>query len=156
MTISRPYLIQRGTIAEDWKTYPEYLRLSRVVDLDYMGSAEFEFGALPNSFRQMEKNFSQYNSKELPSITENGKPLFIFSDLAIEDLKKYEQHLLDLKEGNGRLKESISFTPSRLNYRKDNFWWDINNHLMFSYNKEFMQKLKTFVQNSLDYMNSKE
>jgi hypothetical protein len=45
-----PYLIQRGEIKRPLVEG----RLSEAVNLDYMGSAEFEFGALPKSLRALQ------------------------------------------------------------------------------------------------------
>lgn len=44
-TMRTPYLIQRGKIVKPLAEHDT--RLSKAVNLDYMGSSEFEFGALP-------------------------------------------------------------------------------------------------------------
>ena len=52
------YLIQRGK----FNRYGEGLTgKAGVIDLDYMGSAEFEFGAIPRSFRRIMHNFENYD-----------------------------------------------------------------------------------------------
>lgn len=50
--VNLPYLIQRASI--NTPLAAPSARLSQAVNFDYMGSAEFEFGALPRSFRNIE------------------------------------------------------------------------------------------------------
>ena len=51
------YLIQRGKFNKDGNGLTGR---DGVVDLDYMGSAEFEFGAIPRSFRRIMHDFDSY------------------------------------------------------------------------------------------------
>jgi hypothetical protein len=48
-----PYLIQRAEINSSRN---DEMRLSQAVDLDYMGSSEFELGATAKSLRALEKS----------------------------------------------------------------------------------------------------
>jgi hypothetical protein len=64
-----PYLIQRGTILENSGA------LSDAVRLDYMGRAEFEFGAMPGSLRRMETQQDKLASYVFKDVQSKGQPL---------------------------------------------------------------------------------
>ena len=59
-----PHLIQRGTIKEG-----EYTGLDSLINYDYMGAAEFEFGALPKALTNLLQLLPtlQINSLETPN-----------------------------------------------------------------------------------------
>jgi hypothetical protein len=52
----KPYLIQRMTFKPDCKN--KTATLSELMTMDYMGSAEFEFGALPKSLKRITKTIT--------------------------------------------------------------------------------------------------
>lgn len=77
MKLSKPYLIQRASVRSDAAADAT---VSQAVRLDYMGSSEFEFGALPRSLRSIASkacdNASCLVPVELPGIHDrNGRPL---------------------------------------------------------------------------------
>ncbi len=67
------YLVQRGTINRPLSQYTD-VRISEAIDLDYMGSSEFEFGALPKSLRAFEAEADALNSRVVPSVTDAEGP----------------------------------------------------------------------------------
>jgi hypothetical protein len=54
-TLRKPYLIQRANIVKPLspKNQAGKVTLSKSVSFDYMGSSEFEFGALPKSLKRL-------------------------------------------------------------------------------------------------------
>lgn len=155
--VSRPYLIQRATIHKPLA--PPSVRLSIAVDLDYMGSAEFEFGALPKSFRKIEAMAKDFVGRPVPEITKDGNPLIVYSYLNAANFAEYKTWLLRLN-GEGepvRTKESTRFERDyKSTYNKTDFWWDINNDAMFGFDPEFMRFLPEYVSSSLRYMNEQK
>ena len=154
-----PYLIQRAEIQTPLAE--PNTRLSQAVSFEYMGSAEFEFGALPNSFRAIEALAADWKCRLVPEITEDGSPLRVYSAFTAEEFDEYVAFLKRLRDPNGRcyLKEASHFDEGhrqRWKYSRTNFWWDIDNHAMFSFHKEFMNRLLSYVAASIDYMNEQK
>lgn len=71
--IVAPYHIQRGDIVTPLA--PDTARLSKAVDFHYMGSAEFEFGALPKSFRRIEQVADDWKLQRVDDIKDGESPL---------------------------------------------------------------------------------
>lgn len=142
------YLVQRGKFSErDWKK-----GVDAKIDFDYMGSAEFEFGALPKSLKNIRENLDNYSLTD-QSILAYGKKtkyrLFAPENKVVDIVKSIELIALD----KVRLKEQAYFdamcgNKSFYNFYKPNidFWWDIENHYMWWLPNEleiqFMQRLK--------------
>lgn len=150
------YLIQRGTINRP--IAPLGKRLSEAVRLDYMGSAEFEFGALPKSFRAMDN--SGVSVSEAPTISDRGHTLMVLHPFkSDEDFAAYCSKLADLRDPNSRtrckewhgFKEGFGSKPWERGIAPD-FWWDIDNHVMWSFDHEFMSHASDYVKSSLAYM----
>lgn len=147
-----PYLIQRCEIKRPLGDY-RGKRFSQAVSLDYMGSAEFEFGAVPKSLRAMSEHGCTLYT--VPSITQNDVSLKVLCCFDEGELAEYSKYLLRMRnEKLGRLhtKESVRFDPS---YSDDtDLWWDIENHVMWSFDKAFMNGLQANLAVSLEYMNT--
>ena len=56
-----------------------------VVDLDYMGSSEFEFGAIPRSFRRIMYDFENYVYTPTGIYTKENNELILFSNQKSSD-----------------------------------------------------------------------
>lgn len=158
--VRSPYLIQRAEIKTPLAE--KNTRLSQAVSFDYMGSAEFEFGALPQSFRKIEAQFKDWKCRIVEDITEGDTPLRVWSALTDEEFAEYMGYLKILrassKDHNVKrfyTKEAVQFEvdrePSR--YNNTDFWWDITNDVMFGFKKEFMKRVGDYVAASLAYMN---
>lgn len=150
------YLVQRGKIN---KVVNLTERLTANVNLDYMGSAEFEWGALPRSFRALETAFTT-GSVMLTTIDivgAEGKPLYVLHAITNpEDFVKYAGQLQDLYDYKIRTKEFTDFCNSKkmvLGVGKTDFWWDIENHVMFTFDAKFAKNIRQIVLNSIAYMN---
>lgn len=153
-----PYLIQRAEI--ETPLAERYTRLSQAVDFDYMGSSEFEWGALPKSFRQIELKADAWICRIVPEITEGDTPLRVWSAFTDEEFKEYVGYLLLFRSGKNapHTKESVRFEADRVHSTSLNtdFWWDIDNHVMFGFKKEFMKRVGYYVAASINYMNEQK
>jgi hypothetical protein len=154
--VRTPYLIQRAEIKTPLAD--KNTRLSQAVTFDYMGSAEFEFGALPESFRRIEAVADSWVCRLVPEITEGDVPLRVWSALSDEEFEQYKTYLLRLRKPGKdplRTKEAVRFEEDRdpPKYFITDFWWDISNDVMFGFKKEFMKRVGDYVAGSLTYMN---
>lgn len=155
-----PYLIQRGVISQPEASLDQ--RVSQVVNFDYMGSAEFEFGALPKSFRAIEQMLPEWKSRTVPDMLDrDGNPLIVWSGFNDEQFAKYLTYLVlfraptTAKIVRPRMKEAVRFESDREpDQWLANFWWDIENHTMFGFHPKVMVNLGGYVASSLAYMNS--
>ncbi len=154
----QPYLIQRGTINSPLA--PEGTRLTNAVNLDYMGAAEFEFGALPESLRRIQAYGPAWRCGKVDEIrTLDDSPLRVCSAIAAEEFPQYVAYLRQLRwpERHGRLhlKESSAFEHNHKpwsKYRTIDFWWDLDNDVMFGFHRDFMHLLPQYLKASFAYM----
>lgn len=151
--MKQPHLIQRGCIKTPLQ--PGSVRLSEAVEMDYMGSSYFEWGALPKSLRSMEGK--SLVLRKVPSIVDGERVLRVLSFLSDDDFKKYEEYLLLMRRDKIHLEEISGFEQGSDSYysRNTDFWWDIENHVMWSFHKVFMNRVADQVRSSLRYMNAK-
>jgi len=133
----KPYLIQRASFAKrDKKGIDSILRF------DYMGSSEFEWGALPESLCRIRTLISDYTYLDVPI---KDKVITVFcKSLQKSDVKQY---LSELSENKWHLKGYSDFNNyiNSSKYSKNNtdFWWDIENDFMFwKKNIKFEQDFK--------------
>jgi hypothetical protein len=127
-TILIPYLIQRGKfrdLSED-----QIVGLDSLIDYDYMGSSEFEWGALPRSLKNMTSNWKDFITFQIDSIKDNdGNYLQVLCNKnEAEEVKDVIIKLFD-KDCKIRLKEwsgMYDYLSCRSEYAlKTNFWWDV-------------------------------
>ena len=152
ITLVEPWLIQRARIQ---KPFPDSkgTTLSNSVCLDYMGSSEFEFGALPASLRRMREQ--ELKTRLVKGVTQGQSPLRVLSYLDDKLFYDYEQTLFNLRFGNLRLKEVSRFNhdyPDQDPLFKTDFWWDIENDVMWSFDKIYMNRLPDHLRKSFSVM----
>jgi hypothetical protein len=146
----KTYLIQRGTIdVRDYKT-----GIDSIIDFDYMGATEYEWGALPDSLKRLRKDINEYVYLDVPI---NKKVVTVFcKDAQKSEVKTYLEELADGKMHTklGSYFDQFAKPSTRdLEWQKKhplniNFWWDIENDLMFWVkNPEFESKFKTLIVN---------
>lgn len=163
--IKQAYLIQTGEIQKPYNDY-KGKRLSESVDLQYMGSAEFEFGALPKSLRALQSNETMIQLDKVEFQNEVYKGHDLSGTLRIlhifnkEELNHYiEEYLIPMFRDKLHLKERSEFGYSSIRHNgersKVDFWWDIENHVMWSFDKLFMKRILDHLQASWDYMDSR-
>lgn len=131
-----PYLIQRGTFRKELNLNKK--GIDQVISFDYMGAAEFEWGALPKSLNRINEQLSFQEDGKLDlsrsygmfPFDHNGKSLMLFCKH--EDEEEVKSYLIQIAKYERRCKEftlldealGYSHSKSGLNI---NFWWDIDN-----------------------------
>jgi hypothetical protein len=144
----RLWLIQRGTFKNVAKD--EITGIDSLLNFHYMGSAEFEWGALPQSLRRIiEANQGLYDFVEIESIKDkesNTARVYCkreeTSD-AIESVKHLSKNDYGYKEFAGMnkyIKEGIENS-----YRVCNFWWDVENDFFVVFGDEKQELLQTAI-----------
>ncbi len=135
-------LIQRGKIEDrDFKR-----GIDSIVKLDYMGAAEYEFGAIPESLACIRECVNDYTYLDIP-IKDKVITVFCKNDQKT-DVKAY---LNGLASNKMRTKLGSYFdmyiNPSeRFSTLSAEFWWDIENNLMFwKKDAEFEAKFKKII-----------
>lgn len=121
-----PYLIQRATFDER----ENKSGIDSILNFDYMGSAEFEFGALPKSLGRIRNELGVYVYLDIPI---KNKTVTVFcKESQKTEVKNY---LIELAENKPHLKEfsgfNIFINGSEFFKDRTDFWWDIKNDLMF-------------------------
>jgi hypothetical protein len=131
-----PYLIQRMIRHRD---VPKNPSLDELYLMDYMGSSEFEWGALPKSLKQFTKNFDKLELLRMKKLADYENKMLVLIGLP-ENTKEYKQYIPDLLEDRIHLKEWINLKSaikgmiySNRQYdetRHPSAWWDIQNNIM--------------------------
>lgn len=123
------YLIQRGTFKEERKFLTG---LDGVVSLDYMGSAEFEWGAIPKAYRRLMYHFTEYEVFHTGIYTPEHDELMLFcrKDCAtevIQAIREFIEQPYHLKEYS-ELEKVPKARKEDTSYerRRSNFWWCID------------------------------
>ncbi len=154
--IQRMYLVQRVERRRELRN-----KVNPSVDdrygMDYMGSAEYEFGSLPKSLKRICKNiddFVIYTSEKIKDYKGNPLQFFIKKDIIDEYMKEIDEYL----EGRRHLKESIglkyyitgkSFGGQPIDqsaYQIPDIWWDIDNDVWFTFIPKEIENIKTSIQ----------
>jgi hypothetical protein len=147
-TTMKTYLIQRGTI----KNQELKIGIDSIIEFDYMGASEYEWGALPNSLKRIRNHINEYTYLDVPLF---GKCVSVFCNN--EQKAEVMEYLKELANGEMHTKLGSYFDqyikPSKYGLEwqreyplKTNFWWDIENNLMFwGKNPEFELKFKSLI-----------
>lgn len=153
-----PYLVQRAFILEQKKHKNSDL-VSDAIGLDYMGSAEFEFGAVRNSIvimSMLDFLYKSYKLEDSELLSPNQDPLYVYGPFFKQDsLNNYKKYLLDIKANKIRLKERAIFDNHSLSIYSNppNLWWDLTNNIIWSYNKHIIKKrIHMLIRNSVNTM----
>lgn len=124
------WLIQRGSFRD--LNNLQFLGGSNdhLINPDYMGSAEFEFGAIPKAFRRLMGHLEEYNLYVLDITNINGVPFCLFCkkdryDDILAELKSYISNRYQLKEYSG-IHAHLSNSADDAWLRRTNFWWCID------------------------------
>lgn len=126
-------LIQRGTFQKESKGIYFLIGEDGVISLDYMGSAEFEFGAIPKAFRRLMYHYTEYEVFHTEIYTPEHDELMVFCRKnyakeiipAIQEFVEkpyYLQEYSELEKVPKAKKEDTSF----MGHRYSNFWWCID------------------------------
>ena len=113
------HLIQRGRFEAKKSNF------LGIIYLEYMGAAEFEFGAIPASFERIMHDFTSYAfiSTGITNKSGNELMLFVKSSLVLEilsELKKFIANPYGLKRFS-----KLELVPNADNL-DINFWWGLD------------------------------
>ena len=146
--MKQPYLIQRCKIKGE---FVKTDKVSDYLELDYMGSAEFEFGAIPASLRRFHAKLNKLHTILIPG--------GIFLLCKEDESRQYASFLQQLAQEKFRLKERVSLTDEMRgmkSHRSDNFWIDITNDIAICKDPEALDNFVDAVKNSVKFMDSKK
>lgn len=121
----------------------EAMKLLRpIFSFDYMGSAEFEFGAIPECFQQIAKNIKQYSAHE---IVINKMSIYIICNDSEKEL--IDERIKELAKDKIRCKEWTAFNQAlglnKYSKKEDcrTFGWlELDNEFLFFVDKEMAHK----------------
>jgi len=144
----KTYLLQRATIEDrDYKK-----GIDSIINLDYMGASEFEWGAIPDSLKAIRTAIPEYTYMDIPMY---GKVVTVFCNAKVKS--EVPDMLERLASGEIRCECYTEFDnllrPSEIQKKwqakrplRTNFWWDLDNHIMFWIkDNEFETKFKTLI-----------
>ncbi len=150
--VKKPYLIQRCSINKPIEQYRDKL-LSEALDFDYMGSTEFEIGKARESLLFIRRNYSEAKTVLHPKINHGFHALRVFHVFNDVDWSTYADYLVQLRHDQIHLKENSKFQLHTLkSIREIDFWWDIENSVMWSFNKPFMTQIDAYLQKSFEFI----
>jgi hypothetical protein len=127
----RWWLVQRYTLGPMWSVHPtSRIGIDRIISGDYMGSAEFEFGAVPESWRAMRAMAASDDlvRRETEWLTHEDSPIHVIASKSL-DWDELQQHIFEVAQNTKHLKESAIMNvwmtaedPTRLWQRKTCAW----------------------------------
>lgn len=136
----KPYLIQRM----QFKSTPSGKTIDGILSMDYMGSAEFEFGALPKSLNKMIAVVDKLTIECFTHIKNYKNQTLCLIGLT-DDIYDYISYIDDIVKDKLLLKERTNirnnitgkdFLGRPINdqfFSFTNAWWDIENQIMFTF-----------------------
>lgn len=125
-SIKRPYLIQRGTMRHGVLSVSG---IDSIVVFDYMGAAEFEFGALPKALRAMLVDLPKLGTHATGIRGINGE-VYAICEASVKDEVVAILKQLAISDQHFDLHERTDFKDALAGQSTINFWWDIENNWM--------------------------
>lgn len=137
---NRFYLIQRGSF-RDLDTATTFLGGSsaHLINPDYMGAAEFEWGAIPKAYRRILGQYAEYSLHVTDLVTTGGVPFCLYCrddryEVILEAIKYYLKVHYRTKEWTNLSchfkplpEDADEWSKDHRKYElKTNFWWCID------------------------------
>lgn len=159
------YLLQRAKVNPEINQEVSKLKTGEYIRLDYMGSAEFEFGAIPNFQKNINKSLSKLQNY---SVTHNNQALWFMC--LPEEKDEYSNLLIQVLENKVRLKERSGFDQreplegttkrNKKVYTYDSpkapfsysVWFDLDNNRVVARNEDVLNNLRKTIPNSVASM----
>jgi hypothetical protein len=141
----KPNLVQRGQIRHS--ELPDQSSFRKEILLDFMADKGFLFGT-NRSLKQIYGMLDSMNLLEVQIFnTEKTDWLVALHPFKTDqDIASLKQALFDIRLGDIELAERSNFTMTEATLKRStDFWWDIDNHVMWSFNRPFMCKLKGYL-----------
>lgn len=127
--------------------------IDALLTYDYMGSAEFEFGALGDSLKAVCGKLDEYQHFSTKLHARNGKALDFFClPEQHNDVLKFLQD--EVKERH-RLKERMKLQDAMTGDVETNCWWDVGNHWFAYLGQANEQRLLKALQASAQNLRAK-
>lgn len=154
-----PYLIQRM----NFKKNPEAgFGIEALLSMDYMGSAEFEFGALANALKVMCSTADKLEVAVIKDVvSKKGQRLYLVLPKGSAD--NYRPVIDELAAEKIRLKAFANFTAhltgtTFMGRELDEngwrglpeAWWDLDNNVMFTFGKKNAENILKAIRNVRD------
>lgn len=140
----KPWLIQRGKFKETAKENIE--GIDSLIRLDYMGSSEFEWGALPQSLKRMVAASKDYSMNKVSEVkAKSGEVMFLYCDKTkFEEIKKCAIHLSRNKYGYKEYCDMVDYVErnNEKSHSHNNFWWDIEYDYIVVFGDEQAEKIQ--------------
>lgn len=160
---SIPYLIQRCTVKD---VFIETQKVSEYLSLDYMGSSEYEWGAVPKCLREFNNRLDELVTTRLEVLGRDGITRVVHLLSLTCQVVIWEQFFKECANASSaysgpRLKEGISLTKILGGYlgevyQRDNFWIDIDNCVAMCQELGPLENFKKAVVNSVKFMNEQK
>jgi len=148
----RSYLVQRGIFKHEEKE--NIVGIDSLINFEYMGSAEFEFGALPESLNRIIGEWKNFDVFETSLKDSDGGSVFVICKKTSKS--EVEKCLIELSEKKHRTKE-ISYFQEYLNgkhktdrYIRTRLWWDIDNDWMACPGKQKIELVKFAIEKVIE------
>jgi len=142
--IKSPWLVQRAKF-KDVKI-ENIVGIDSLLSMDYMGSAEFEFGGLPQSLRRMVANFNQYEVFTVNKVkdSEDNSMRIYCNKNVFEPVRENAIHLSENSYGYKEVCDMQKYIKG--NKDKNNFWWDIDQDYFIFFGKDKARKVEIAMQ----------
>lgn len=155
-----PRIIQTGIIRRPLNENAG--RMTLAIELTYMGAAEFEFGAQTSSILRMgykhgvgELKLSTAPKESTLHLPDSDTYLKLVHYLTDEELAVYIKKLEEYVAGDRRFKEYTSLAKlinGKESWGKDDFWWDLQNDVMFTFDKQFSKRIPDVLDKTITYI----
>lgn len=166
------WLLQRAKVKVDQNMSSNEvakIKTGDYVRLDYMGSAEFEFGAIPEFQKKIHTVLPKLQNY---SVTHKNQT-FSFMCLP-EEKDEYSDQIIELINDTLFMKERSGFNQreplegknkrNKKTYIYDspnapfsfNVWFDLTNNRVIARSEEILNNLRKTISNSVDFMNSQK
>lgn len=162
----KPYLLQRCTTEKLHKFDPS-LVTGKYLRLDYMGSSEFEWGAIPQFQRDL---YNRLIDMKHYRVIHKGITLFFWCD-NLDKVSIYSQFIRDLIDKKTQTKERVGFDAKETLYVGKNktalfnaphapyehdVWFDLTNTTIIARHVDVLDNLRKTIGNSIRYMDNQK
>ena len=127
------YLIQRGKFNDDrLKTASAIVGYNGLIELDYMGAAEFEWGAIPKAIRRIMGQYDKYSLHVTDLTTRTGMPFCLYCrddryEIILATIKDDINKPYQTKEWSNLSEHFQERVSKNDKYAlRTNFWWCID------------------------------
>jgi len=148
------YLVQRMN-AKEVDNSEKTPSMDQLWSMDYMGSAEFEFGALPKSLKRVCRRLDEYQTYTLKEFkrpdTDEAVRVFCLPE-QLDEITEGIRGLLESEYPKLRMKEHArfysNFHGTEDEYFRTEAWWEIESDFFFTVGKKHMKNIQKALKNT--------